>query len=302
MVKLKRYSKNPILKPIRSHSWEQYVFNPAVVSLGGKIHFIYRALGKDKISRFGYASSKDGFHIDERLEKPIYIPRIEAAERVVEFNNAGVEDPRLTLIKDRIYMTYTAVNGRIGQVALASIKVKNFLNKRWRWRRHGVLFPDILNKNAVLFSEKINGYYVLYHRFEPNIWVSYSKDLKKWSAPKIVMRPRDDMWDNLKIGAGAPPLKLKNKWLFIYHGVEQKKEKRIYRLGYVFVAKRDPERILFRSKKSLLEPVKEYEKKGQIPNVVFSCGAVIKGDQLFVYYGAADSVIGVATADISKFL
>jgi len=312
-VKLKRYSGNPILKPVKNHSWERYVFNCAALLLDNKIHLVYRALGKDKVSRLGYASSKDGFKIEERLKKPIYLPKIKAESKIVKSKNTGVEDPRLTQIGNRIYLTYAASDGRTSQVALASIKIRDFLEKKWNWKRHGVLFPGRANKNAVLFPEKIKGRYVLYHRIEPNVWVSYSSDLKKWSAPKVVMRPRKKMWDSVKIGAGAPPIKLKNKWLFIYHGVGRepasaplsralagRKEKYIYRLGYALIDAKNPEKILFRSKEPILEPVKDYEKRGQVPNVVFSCGAVIKGKKLLVYYGGADTVIGVASTDLDK--
>lgn len=299
---LKRYSGNPILKPIKKHTWEKYVFNCAAIFLDDKIHLVYRALSKNKVSRLGIAWSKDGFKIDERLKKPIYLPKIKAESKLVKSNNTGVEDPRLTLIGDRIYLTYAASNGKITQVALASIKKTDFLKRKWNWKRHGVLFPGKANKNAVLFPEKIRGKYVLYHRLEPNIWVSYSLDLKKWSSPKIVMRPRKKMWDSVKIGAGAPPIRLKNKWLFIYHGVGEKNKKYIYRLGYALIDAQNPEKILYRSKEPILQPIKDYERKGQVPNVVFTCGAVVKGKKLLVYYGGADTVIGVASSDISKFL
>ena len=176
-IKLKRYSKNPILKPIKAHSWEEYVYNCAAIVLDNKVHIIYRALSKDKISRLGYACSSDGFNIDERLKQPIFVPQLETEKPMVKFNNSGVEDPRLTRIGNRIYMLYAGVNGRTGQSTMASIKVEDFLQKKWNWKRHGVLFPHIDDRNAALFPEKINGKYVLYTRFMPNIWISYSKDL-----------------------------------------------------------------------------------------------------------------------------
>ena len=183
-IKLKRYNKNPILKPIKAHNWEEYVYNCAAIALDNKVHIIYRALSKDKVSRLGYACSSDGFNIDERLDKPIFVPELETEKSMVKFNNSGVEDPRLTRIGDRIYMLYAGVNGRTGQSTMASIKVEDFLRKKWNWKRHGVLFPHIDDRNTALFPEKINGRYVLYTRFMPNIWISYSKDLKKWSSPK----------------------------------------------------------------------------------------------------------------------
>ena len=119
------------------------------------------------------------------------------------------------------------------------------------------------------------------------------------------MKPRKGMWDGYKSGIAGPPLRLNNSWLLIYHGVEQKQAGRfgrVYRLGFALIDLKDPEKILYRCEKPIFEPVKNYELKGQVPNVVFSCAAVIKGKTLFVYYGGADTVIGVATADISKLL
>ena len=301
-IQLKRYSKNPILKPIKAHDWEEYVFNCAAIALDNRVHILYRALGKDKVSRIGYASSKDGFRIDERLEKPIFAPKLETEKSMVKFNNSGIEDPRLTKIGNRIYMLYAAFNGRTAQSSIASIKVEDFLQKKWNWKRHGAIFPDIDDRNTCLFPEKINGKYVLYTRFMPNIWVSYSRDLKNWSSPKIVMRPRAGMWDEYKVGIAGPPIKLNDSWLLIYHGVEQKKDGRVYRLGFVLIDLKNPEKFLYRTKKPILQPNKDYEKFGQVNNVVFSCSSIVLGKKLFVHYGGADTVIGVATADISKFL
>ena len=301
-IKLKRYSKNPILKPIKTHNWEEYVYNCAAVALHDKVYIMYRALSKDKVSTLGYACSSDGFNIDERLKKPIFVPKLKTEKSIIKFVNSGVEDPRLTRIGDRIYIIYAGFNGRIAQSTMASIKVEDFLQKKWKWKNHGVLFPNIDNRNTALFPEKINGKYVLYTRFMPNIWVSYSKDLKIWSSPKIVMKPRKGMWDGYKIGIAGPPVKLKDSWLLIYHGVKQRQDGRIYRLGLALIDSKNPEKFLYRSKKPIFEPVKDYELKGQVNNVVFSCATVVKEKKLFLYYGGADTVIGVATADISKFL
>ncbi len=302
MLKLKRFEGNPILKPIRTHPWEKFVYNPAAILLEDKIHIIYRAMGKDKVSRFGYASTKDGFHIDERLDKPIFVPNGKFEEPAVKFRNSGVEDPRIVRIGKRIYMTYAAMNGRVSHISVASIDVQDFLNKKWKWKRHNILFPSNDNRNGTFFPQKINNKFVLYLRFDPNILLSYSKDLKNWTVPKIVMRPRKGRWDSLKIGIGTPPILTEKGWLLIYHGVEQKKNGRIYRVGLALADLKNPEKILYRSKEPVFEPVKDYEKIGQVNNVVFPCGSIILGKKLFIYYGGADSVVCVATANISKFL
>ena len=298
-MKLKRFKGNPILKPTKN-AWERYVYNAAAIALDNKVHILYRALGRNGVSTIGYASSKDGFHIDERLNKPIFVPKDEFEKPAVKFHNSGTEDPRIVKIGNRLYITYATTNGIIAQVAMASITVKDFLKKRWKWKRHGLLFPDWDNRNAVLFPRKIKNKYVLYHRLKPYIWVSYSSHLKKWSLPKVVMRPRKNMWDDYKIGAAAPPIELEKAWFFIYHCVGRANKKFIYRLGYCLIDKENPEKILCRSKEPILEPKKNYEKRGQVPNVVFSCGAVILGKKLFVYYGGADTTVNVATTNMSS--
>lgn len=295
---LDRYEGNPILKPVKEHTWESgRVFNCAAVYDGGKVHLLYRAMSEEElsegryVSRLGYASTSDGFHIDERLERPVFVP-----ERSFEYR--GCEDPRITRIKDDYHMCYTAY-GEIAQVAMTSIRVQDFLGHRWIWGDRTLAFPQVDDKDAVLFPEKIGGRYVMYHRIPPHIWVAYSYDLRRWFGCSIVMAPREGNWDCKKIGAGAPPIKTEEGWLLIYHGVD---EKMVYRLGIALIDLRDPERVLYRAEEPILEPKEDYEVHGAVRNVVFTCGAVLLDGELFVYYGAADTVIGVATADVSELL
>jgi predicted GH43/DUF377 family glycosyl hydrolase len=300
---LKRYAGNPILKPIKEHGWESLmVYNCAVIELGGKVHIVYRAQGiKGGISRFGYASTKDGFKIDERLAQPIFCPG-----RENDLESFGCEDPRLTRIGDRIYMCYTAygivpgMKNKISsiQIGLSSISQEDFLNHRWHWSEPIYPFFRVDNKNSFLFPEKIKGRWVMYHRIPPHIWVAYSDDLKNWTDCKIVMSPQED-WEYFKLGAGAPALKTEEGWLFIYHAVDRAMT---YRLGLALIDLEDPEKIIKRSKVPLLEPKEKYEKEGVVPNVTFSCGAVIRDKTLFLYYGGADTVICVATAKVSDLL
>lgn len=324
MFQLKRYSKNPILTPIKGHPWEsKMVFNCAAILKDNKVHLIYRATGKDEmdgilVSRLGYAILKnDGVTVEKRYTYPVFKPE-------EWYEPAGCEDPRITEIDGKYYMLYTAYLGHKAppfyekqstNIAIAS--TTDFFH----WKRHGLLLPTVLEpeKNGVLFPKKIKGYYVLYYRVDPDIYVAYSKSLKKpkWIGHKIVTGPRKGYWDAWKIGAGPPPIETKKGWLFLYHGVNRKRPlrrevfkifkrkevlKSIYRLGVMLIDKGNPEKILYRSKKPILEPKKGYEKKGIVPNVVFSCGAVVIKDTLFVYYGGADTVIGVATCKLSEIL
>jgi predicted GH43/DUF377 family glycosyl hydrolase len=294
---MERFTGNPILRPIEAHPWEsREVFNPAAVYLDGKVHLLYRAIGNDDISRIGYATSRDGIHIDERLPEPIYEPK-EACEK------DGVEDPRITEIDDHLIMTYTALREyshlMVFQIALTTIKKEDFLARRWNWTPRKLPFPGIRNKDAVIFPQKINGRYAMIHRIEPDVCIAYSDDLEHWCDMKSMMAPRARGWDNWKLGAGGTPIKIDNYWLVVYHGVSTE---RIYCLGIMLLDENQPERVLYRSRKAILAPKRDYERFGKVPNVVFSCGNVVIGNELFVYYGAADSVIGVAKVNLEKLL
>ena len=223
---MERFTGNPILRPIEAHPWEsREVFNPGAVYLDGKVHLLYRAIGNDDISRIGYATSRDGIHIDERLPEPIYEPR-EACEK------DGVEDPRITEIDDQLVMTYTALREYshllVYQIALTTIKKEDFLARRWNWTPRKLPFPGIRNKDAVIFPQKIDGRYAMLHRIEPDVCIAYSDDLEHWCDMKSMMTPRARGWDNWKLGAGGTPIKLDNYWLVIYHGVSVE---RMYSFG-----------------------------------------------------------------------
>ncbi|MDD2372500.1 MAG: glycosidase [Syntrophomonadaceae bacterium] len=306
---LTRYPDNPILKPIKEHAWEsRYVLNAAAVRIKDLIYILYRAFGNDEVSRIGLAIS-DGYRILERLPEPIYGPANEKDKK-------GCEDPRVVIIGDELYMLYTAYNGVIAQIAAASISLDDFLHRRFdRWQRKGLAFQDIWDKDAIVFPEKINGRYVIYHRIEPSIWVSHLDKLE-FPAPKgqhtVILGPRSGrMWDSLKIGAGTQPLKTKYGWLMIYHGVDRN---RVYRLGVMLVDLNNPERVLYRSPNPVLSPETEYEigipGEHWVPNVVFTCGAVPAedkeilddNDEIIVYYGAADTYLCAASAKVGDLI
>ena len=307
--KLRRFEWNPILKAIPEHPWEsKYVFNPGAIMLKGKIYILYRACGEDEVSRIGLAVSSDGLHIEERLESPVFEPE-------GEWEAKGCEDPRLILIGERIYMLYTAYSSIAAQIALASIGLEDFLNRRWnKWRRHGLAFPDFDDKDATLFPQAFNGRYVMYHRIEPSIWISYSERLDcPWSQEdhRILVGPGAGMaWDGFKIGGGSQPIRTKYGWLLIYHAVDHSF---IYRLGVLLVELNDPGQLLYRSPNPVLEPEESWELGEEgcyVPNVVFSCGAVPQvdkemlddDDEVLVYYGAADTVACVAIAKVSDLI
>lgn len=306
IIKLTRAKNNPIITPNKSHSWEsKATFNPGAIYLNGKVHIVYRAMSEDNTSVLGYASSSDGLHIDARLPQPIYTPREPFEQKSQPGGNSGCEDPRLTLINDRIYMTYTAYNGKNPpRVALTSILVKDFLNKKWNWEKPIVISPpDIDDKDAVIFPEKYKGKYIIVHRVGEDIDLSLTSTLNfkenEWLEEYRWLFVRKGWWDSKKVGAAAPPIKTKEGFVMLYHGVS---DDNIYRVGAVLLDLKNPIKIIGRTNNPILEPEVDYEKDGQVKNVVFPCGAVLLNETLFVYYGAGDSVVGVATIDINKLL
>lgn len=316
---LKRFKNNPIIKPNAENAWEaRATFNTAAVYEDGKVHFIYRALGDKDLSVFGYATSSDGVNIDERSDEPIYFPReaFETPGQKVFATFAdhymsgggygGVEDPRITKVDGKFYMTYVAFDGATPpRVALTSIKVDDFLNRRWdKWERPKLISaPGMVNKNAVIFPEKVNGKYVVFHRIFPNILIDYVDNLEfnDYLKGQYMIAPRKGHWDSKKIGAGAPPIRTKDGWLFIYQAVGYQDSSR-YKIGAMVLDINDPTKVLYRSNKALIAPDMPYENDGHKAGVVYPCGAVVKDNNLFVYYGGADTVTCAASENLDKFL
>jgi predicted GH43/DUF377 family glycosyl hydrolase len=319
---LERAAANPILKPLANHPWESdYVFNTAALFLAGRVHLVYRAIGHSGLSVFGYAASQDGIHIDERLKAPIYICRgphackEEPSKRKHSYSYAsggswsGCEDPRLTRIADTIFLTYTAFNGWSSSspgIALTSISVDDFLHKRWHWDHPKLLSPpNEMHKNWVLFPEKINGKYAILHSISPNILIDYFDNLDSdesfYVKSHYSSSQRDAHWDTWVRGIGPPPIKTNEGWLVLYHAMDKRDPNR-YKIGAMLLDTNDPTKILYRSASPLLEPDANYENEGFKPGVIYSCGAVVMNETLYVYYGAADSVVCVATADLNQLL
>ncbi|MBU3933695.1 MAG: glycosidase [Candidatus Omnitrophica bacterium] len=307
-MKLERYKDNPILKPNKANWWEsQAVFNCAAVYKDGLVYLVYRAIGEyeEYISRLGLAVSRDGLNFERVSNQPIFEPQ-------QDYERWGCEDPRLTELEGRIYLTYVAhskpaMNGGGAHSALASTQdLRNF-------KKLGIITPEgAVDRDTVLFPEKINNRYVMLHRplnwvgpeyntDSPSIWIAYSDDLKQWFNHKRAMKP-EEKWESYKIGAGPPPIKTEYGWLLIYHGVERQKEKNIYRAGAALLDLDDPSRIISRLDEPILEPQEEYEKKGDVPEVVFPEGTVLLDERLHIYYGAADKACCLATINLKDLI
>ncbi len=303
----KRYKNNPIIKPIKEHDWEaKAVFNPAAILLDNKVHILYRTFSSDNTSFIGYASSKNGFDIDERLPDPIYVPREDFEMKKIGGGNSGCEDPRITKIDKELYICYTAFDS-IGppRVAVSSITEKDFLNKKWNWKKPILITPKGFDdKDTCIFPGKFkNGYFVV-HRVGNEICGDYLKTLnfEKETIMKCirVIGPRPSAWDSAKVGITAPPIETKYGWLLLYHGVS--KTHSTYRVGALLLDLKDPAIVLARSSDAIFEPEDLYEKRGIVNNVVFPCGMVVLKDLIYIYYGGADDVTGVATMNLKVLL
>ncbi len=216
----------------------------------------------------------------------------------------GVEDPRITQLNDRFYFTYVAVSRHGPATALAStLDFRTF-------ERHGIIFcPE--NKDVVLFPEMISGQYAALHRpvcgspfTQPEMWLASSPDLLHWGQHQHLAIPHQD-WQSGRIGAGPPPIRVPGGFLSLYHGNRSSKrsgEVGEYAAGALLLDANDPSRVLTSTTEPFLRPELEFEQSGFVANVVFPTGTVIDGEQLLVYYGAADTVTAVAAFDLGEFI
>ena len=309
---LAKSPQNPIIMPRPNLHWESgQTFNPAAVLVGDTIHFLYRAIGSDGVSRLGYAASVDGVSICDRPLRPAYQHAMKiGAVSIVSYASGGswggAEDPRLTRVGDEnvLYMTYTACDGGL-RVGLTSIKIDDFLKKRWKWKPPVFLSPPgEVHKNWVIFPEKIKGKYAVLHSVSPKISIAYFDSLtfddSAYITSHFANEPRRRNWDYWIRGAGPTPVKTKYGWLLLYHAMG--KERNQYKVGAMLLDLNNPAKILYRSREPILAPDQRYENEGFKSGVVYASGAIIKDDQLYVYYGGADSVICVATAPLEEFL
>ncbi len=314
---LVRADENPIISA--SHTWEAGgVMNPAAVIAGGQTHLFYRAVGHDGVSRIGYALSRNGTKIDERLPYPVFsIPGKPSqavtpahrglAESGGTWSGVGIEDPRAVVLDDRLYLSYSAFAGwnslRIG---VSSMSVEDLLARRWRWTPPVYLSkPNQVHKNWILFPEKINGKFAILHSLHSGsrerVLVDYLDELKE-SSIESPYHPKasTDSWDSTLRGAGPPPLRTKDGWLVLYHANDAT-EPHKYKIGALLLDLADPSKVIARSARPVLEPDMPYENDWK-PGIVYACGATIEGDTLRVYYGGGDKVVCAAQTSLSKLL
>jgi predicted GH43/DUF377 family glycosyl hydrolase len=299
LPKLTKFPGNPIIAPEQGQSWEVGgTFNPAAVVADGAIQLLYRAVDCNRISRLGYARTLNGREISFRSSTPVLEPSN-------DWEEFGCEDPRITPIDGTFFVTYTAYSRRGPRIALA--ETKDFLH----FQKHGLVGPDLNDKDCVIFPERINGKVAMLHRVRSKVQIAYFDDFEALKESREfwhsylghyhdyeVIKPIFS-WERRKVGSGPPPMKTDRGWLLIYHGVSIEE---IYRGGALLLDLDEPSRVLARSEQPILEPEMEFEKKGAVPNVVFPDGAVVRDGELLTYYGGADRVCCVASAPLNEFL
>jgi len=300
-----RYAGNPIITPREGVSFEAGgTLNPGAIEIDGVIHILYRAFSDTHVSTIGYAQSKDGFSIDYRHNEPIYIPR-EPFEKSSTGGWSGCEDPRIIRVEETLYMLYTAYNGITPRVAITSLSVEDFLAQKWdKWSTPVALSPDgIADKDAIFLPEPVDGRYMIIHRIGTHVCADFVSSLnpKEMEMKQCIniISPRKGMWDGLKVGISTPAIKTDTGWLVLYHGVSAHST---YRVGCVLLDLHNPTVVKARTAIPFFEPREDYEQKGVVAHVVFPCGVVVRGDTIFIYYGAADDKVGVATIQLSKLL
>jgi beta-1,2-mannobiose phosphorylase / 1,2-beta-oligomannan phosphorylase len=300
-MELTRNSANPIMLPNPTSTWETYnVFNPAVIYHNGLWHMNYRAQGLDWVSRIGYAVSVDGINWN-RLQYAVLEPHDDSDAR-------GVEDPRVVEIEGKFYMTYTAYSCSVaegikpthsgGGIIPMIAQSTNLIT----WERLGPLVTGEDNKDHVIFPRKIKGKFAALHRRHPQVWLGYSDDLINWGQEFMspIYGPRDgSAWDSMSVGNNGVPIETAEGWLVLNHGYTAD---HVYRIGAVLLDLDDPSRVISRPHNPIFWPREIWELRGDVPNVVFSCANPVLDGKVYVYYGGADHVIGLATCQLTDLL
>lgn len=295
-----RYAGNPILTAADLPYPANSVFNAAAALVDGETLLLLRVEDRRGLSHLTVARSNDG-RGEWRVDPAPTLPA-DPIGRPEEL--WGIEDPRITWVEDLgLYViAYTAYSAGGPLVSLAS--TRDFVT----FDRLGpVTLPE--NKDAAVFPVRFDGRYAMLNRPSPSlpmgahIWISFSPDLLHWGEHQIVLPCRKGgWWDANKIGLSPPPLLTDEGWLILYHGVRQTIAGGIYRLGLALLDTNDPRRVLRRADEWIFGPEEAYERQGDVADVVFPCGWVVEGDELRIYYGAADSSMALATASVSEVL
>lgn len=271
------------------------VLNAAVVRFAGEYVMLVTVEALEGQCRIYPARGRDGKHFTV-APTPLMVSA--DAGHYQPHESFGIRDPRITAMDDTYYITYVADGDHGLRLGLA--RTDDFQSIE----RVG-LVSQVDTKNGVLFPEKLDGRYVLLSRPAEgaSIWVQYSQDLEFWTGGQVVMTPRNGFWDANMIGAAAPPIAIDRGWLLLYYGEKHTSAGPLVRLGAAILERENPARVLSRSNIPILSPREPYERIGDVPNVVFSCGAILDEDNtLDLYYGASNSCICLGQAPLEEVI
>jgi predicted GH43/DUF377 family glycosyl hydrolase len=298
MAVIERYERNPILTRDDVPYPVATVHNAGVTKFNGQYIMLFRSHLTNGRSILGLARSDNGFEFKVD-ETPFMTPAQQGI--FAEYEEYGVEDPRITFIDGEYIITYSAYSRHGVRIGLA--KTRDFEDLQ-----RFSLITEADYRNVVIFPEKFNGLYVRMDRPHSEIspwstWISFSPDLRYWGDSKVIMKPVQYHWDEMKIGPGAPPFKSRKYWVDIYHGVFPTMDGCVYRLGVALHDLKDPSVIVAVGDHWILQPEEIYEITGYVHNVVFSCAAVPEDDgTVKIYWGGADKVMCAGTANIEALV
>ena len=323
-----------LLEATENEFENQAVLNPTVVQQGDTLHLFYRAVKERNYSSIGYCKLEGPMNIVERKNSPILYPEH-------DYEIHGTEDPRVVLLDGTYFMFYTAYDGKNALVAYATSKnlktweKHGIISAKMRYDEAGnyfrssklkekyrffisyykdVIAEDVLlwEKDSFILPKKYNNQFVLFHRVLPDIqivcfndfkdltidfWKDYLKDL----GNHVVIEPKFG-YESRNIGSGAPLIETERGWLMIYHSVEDSNMGKVYHASAALLDKKNPYKVIGRLKQPLFSPIEDYEKFGDIDNVVFPTGTAIFGERLYIYYGAADKRIAVVSVHLNRLL
>ena len=292
-----RYNLNPIITkesvPFKVNS----IFNPGAVKINDRYLLVCRVEMPIGRSAFVLAESKDGY--DFTIADKLMLTPDDHKEHF-EYVEWGIEDCRITAIEGKYLLSYTGYSKNMPLVILTETEdFKTF-------KIHGPI-TEPSNKDCSLFPEKINGFYYKVDRPSAenrrDIWISRSPDLLHWGNYKNLMRPEEGTWENDKIGVSSNPIKTDKGWLMLYHGVRGFGITSLYKLGVVLLDINEPWKVIGKSKEPILSPDKDYERIGDVNNVVFSNGWIAEDDgSVKIYYSGADMNICVADTSVEYLL
>ncbi len=332
--KLKIEKLGVMLEPTVNAFESTAVLNPGCYQDGEYVHVFYRAIDEEKKSSVGYAKLKGPTTVVERWQEPIIT-------REYDYESAGVEDPRVVKIGGTFYLTYVAHDGKNARTAYAtssdlkSFEKKAIISAEITYHEASKIFeeshlkdayylfasyyeknagPDVMvwHKDLILFPAKINGKFALLHRVLPDIQVTLFENFEDlttdfWRnefrnlAQNVVLENKH-WFETRNIGGGAPPVETKDGWLVIFHAVEETNQRRVYHAAAALLDKEDPRRVIGKLHRPLFSPTEEWEKQGFVSNVVFPSATAVFDGNLYIYYGAADTRIAVASVNLEALL